>query len=174
MITVKKLSPRRASIRAPEWLAPLLVQAIPGATPAGAGMHLVPARACVLEQLDQLVLMASPVDQAHPDLDRALRLARRHEQLGLALPSPLTPGLAPPSIPALPRAPGLAPAPSRGEFTLQELVGIQQYLDGVRAIGARLANLDLDRILVEIQEHQELAWRRFDAKRGSTSATTPA
>lgn len=170
MITVNRISPRRASVRAPEWLAPLLEQAFPDATPAGAGMHWVPARACTLEQLDQLLEMAIPVDLDYPDLDRALRLARKREQL--VLPSPLAPGLAPPSIPPLPRAPGLTPTPGRGELSLLELAGIQLYLDSIRAIGARLAHLDLDRIQSEILEHHERCWYRFVAKRGFASSST--
>lgn len=171
MITVRKApNARRVSVRAPEWLAPLLEQAF-NSTPAGAGMSWVPATACALEQLDQLLGMAIQVDLVYPGLDRALRLARRHARLGLRVPSPLAPGLAPPSIPSLPRAPGLTPVPGRSEFTPQELAGIRLYLDGVRAIGAWLATLDLSLIEADIQEHQEQAWCHFRAKRGFVSET---
>ncbi|RJX47810.1 hypothetical protein C6380_27295 [Pseudomonas syringae pv. actinidiae] len=121
----------------------------------------------MLEQLDQLVEMATAVDQEYPDLDRALRLARRREQLALPGACPLTPGSARPSIPALPKAPGLAPEAGRGEFTLQELAGIQQYLDGIRAIGIRLANLDPDQVQLDVHQLQEQAYLRFIAQRGS-------
>ncbi|PBK48358.1 hypothetical protein C6383_27185 [Pseudomonas syringae pv. actinidiae] len=163
----KNRGARKVSVRHPEWLAPLLGQAFPTAKPAGACMHWVPARACVLEQLDQLVEMATAVDQEYPDLDRALRLARRREQLALPGACPLTPGSARPSIPALPKAPGLAPEAGRGEFTLQELAGIQQYLDGIRAIGIRLANLDPDQVQLDVHQLQEQAYLRFIAQRGS-------
>lgn len=174
MITIRRnRGARKVSVRHPEWLAPLLDKAFPESKPAGAGMHWVPARACLLEQLDQLVEMATAVDQEYPDLDRALRLARRREQLALPGACPLTPGLARPSIPALPKAPGLAPEPGRGEFSLQELAGIQQYLDGIRAIGIRLANLDPAQLQVDVHQLQQQAYLRFIAQRASTQTQHP-